>query len=170
MIVRWPGVVRPGATADTPVHAVDILPTFFEMAGAAAPEGYPLDGASLVPLLEGRRLPGRELYWYMPFYDLRWGATPCAVIREGAYKLIEYFGDWVDLDTHRYQLGRRVELYHLERDPGERENLAPSAGRRVEAMTGKLHAWIRSCGAEVPQPNPRYDPGRALAETRDKTA
>jgi len=171
MIVRWPGVARPGAVCETPVHAVDILPTFFEIAGARAPKGRTLDGISLAPLLrrEGS-FPSRPLFWYMPFYDLRWGATPCAVIREGDFKLIESFGDHVDLDAAEYRLGHRLEVFNLREDLGERNNLAGKLPQRTAELQKKLHAWILSTGAEIPRPNPRYDPQRALQETRDKPA
>jgi hypothetical protein len=106
----------------------------------------------------------------MPFYDLRWGATPCAVIREGDFKLIEYFGDHVDLDTGEYRLGHRLELFNLREDLGERLNLAAKLPQRAADLQKELRAWIRSTGAEIPAPNPRYDPKRALLETRDQRA
>jgi hypothetical protein len=104
----------------------------------------------------------------MPFYDLRWGATPSAVMREGEWKLIEYFGDWVDLDSNEYKEGHRLELYQLSKDLSERNNLADQQPERARQMRQRLHAWIRSCGAEVPMENPRHDRARAFEETRDK--
>ncbi|MEZ5401516.1 MAG: sulfatase [Bryobacteraceae bacterium] len=166
MIVRWPGRVRPGSVCDTPVHIVDTMPTLFAMAGARAPEGYVQDGADIGPLLAGRRMPERALYWYMPFYDLRWGATPSAVIREGRYKLIESFGDYVDLDTREYVPKPRIELFDLDADRGERIDLAARQPARARAMQAKLRQWIAASGAEVPGPNPHYDPKRALEEAR----
>ncbi|MEZ5355290.1 MAG: sulfatase [Bryobacteraceae bacterium] len=94
MIVRWPGVTKPGAVSRTPVHAVDIMPTFFEMAGAKAPPGHIQDGVSIAPLLRGGRIARRALFGYTPFYELRWAVTPSAQVRDGKYKLIESFGDW----------------------------------------------------------------------------
>lgn len=52
LLIRWPGVTRPGSFCTTPVTSVDFYPTFLELAGATAPKGYPLDGQSLLPLLE----------------------------------------------------------------------------------------------------------------------
>jgi len=64
---------------------VDLLPTLLEAAGAkgSIPQDHPLDGVSLLPLLRGKSIPARPLFWYMPFYDLNWAATPSAVIRDG---------------------------------------------------------------------------------------
>lgn len=71
LIARWTGAVKPGQICETPVHAVDIMPTFLDSAGARPPDGYKTDGVNLMPLLKGRRIPTRALYWHMPFYDVR---------------------------------------------------------------------------------------------------
>ena len=165
LIVRWPGVVAPGSVCRTPVHAVDFMPTLFDMCGAKAPAGHVLDGVSIQPLLRGRTIRPRALYGYTPFYELRWGVTPSAVIREGDYKLIESFGDFID-EENRYREGHRLELFNLAVDIGERNNLAVREPARAAALQKKLHAWIRSCGAEIPGPNPRFDPARCLEEVR----
>ena len=172
MIVRWPGAVKAGAVETAPVHAVDLLPTLLEMAGTRAPDGHVVDGVSMTGLWRGRARPApRALYWYMPLYDLRWLATPCAVMREGDYKLIEYFGDWIDQSREAtYRLGNRLELYDLKSDIGETRNLAGSMGARVEAMRRRLHEWIRACGSPAPGLNERYDESRCLEETRRKPA
>jgi uncharacterized sulfatase len=169
LIVRWPGVAQAGTVCDTPVHAVDLMPTCFAAAGAGAPSGYVTDGVSLAPLLRGGRIRERALYWYMPFYDLRWGATPSAVIRQGEWKLIESFGDWVDIEKHEYHEGARLELYRVDAHGGETQNQAAAQANRVQAMRQDLHAWIRSCGAAIPKENPRHDRARAFEETKDRT-
>lgn len=164
-IVRWPGHVKPNSVSHAPVHAVDLLPTFLHMANTQAPRGYPLDGVSLRPLLEGNgSLPARSLYWYMPLYDIRWAGTPCAVVRRGDYKLIEYFGD--SFEGPRHVPGHKVELFDLRRDTGETRNLASELPRVADSLLADLHAWIRSCGAVVPSVNPRFDPARALEESK----
>lgn len=167
LVVRWPGTIKPGSVCDTPVHVVDWVPTLFEIAGASAPKHHILDGMSLLPLLKGRSIAPRPLFWYAPFYDLRWGATPCAVIRDGDFKLIESFGDSVDAQGV-YRPGRRFELFNLRDDVGESRNLADEQPDRREAMVAKLHEWMKSIDAEIPQANPRHDPRRELEETRRK--
>lgn len=170
LIVRWPGQVRGNTVERTPVHGVDLMPTFFEMAGATAPEGYVQDGVSLVSLLRGRSTPAqRDLFWHMPLYDIRWAGTPCSVIRSGRWKLIEYFGDWFDAER-RLRFGNRLELYDLAEDVGEARDLAAHSPQLVKAMQSRLHAWIRSCGEEVPGINPHFNLDRALEETKVKQA
>jgi uncharacterized sulfatase len=167
LLVRWPGEIRGGTLCQTPVHAVDMLPTLFEIAGAKAPAGHVLDGVSIVPLLKSRRIANRALYWYQPFYDIRWAHTPSAAVLEGGYKLIEFFGDYLDASRGgEYVVGNRIELYDLSKDAGESRNLAESDPGRARRMRDRLHAWIRSCGETPPGLNPAFDPRRALEERR----
>jgi arylsulfatase A-like enzyme len=93
--------------------------------------------------------------------------TPCAVIRDGEWKLIDSFGDSFDASGN-YRPGPRVELFNLRQDPGEAEDLATREPARARALQEQLRAWIRSMGAEIPGPNPAYDPTRPLRETRVK--
>ena len=166
-LARWPDVIRPGRVEATPIHVMDWAATFLALAGATAPAEHPLDGLNLAPLLRGERLPERALHWYFPFYELRWGVTPCAVIRDGDWKLIDSFGDAFDA-TGNYRPGPRVELFNLRQDPGEVEDVATREPARARALQEQLRAWIRSMGAEIPGSNPAYDPTRPLRETRVK--
>ena len=166
-LLRWPAGVRAGRVIDTPVHVTDWMPTLLAAAEAQAPSDHVLDGANLMPLLRGATLPERPLFFYLPLYDLRWAATPCAVIREGDWKLIESFGDWFD-DGRRHQLGHRLELYNLRADLGETRNLAASEKERATALRTKLNAWMKSVPVPIPGKNPHFDAKRMLEETRQK--
>lgn len=167
-LVRWPQIVKPGSECKTPVHIVDWLPTLFDAAGAKAPAEYVVDGASLVPLLRGQPLPSpRPLFWHLPLYDLRWGATPCAVIRDGDWKLIDYFGDSFDADGS-YKPGPRLELFHLGEDVGENVDRSTQEPERAEAMQKQLRTWLASIPAVIPAANPHFDPKRSFEETKEK--
>lgn len=168
-LVRWPGVVAPGRVEATPIHVTDWLPTLLAAAGARAPAGHMLDGADLGPLLRGGTLRSRPLYTYAPLYDLAWGATPAATVRDGEWKLIESFGDWFD-DDGRYHEGRRLELYNLRADLGETRDLAAAEPARATEMSRQLHAWIAAMGVEVPGPNPRFDRTRTHKRPAQKPA
>ncbi len=170
MVVRWPGHVAPGRVIGTPVHAIDILPTAFDLAGTDVPEGVTIDGRSLRTLMtrgDDARLNNRPIYQYYPFYDLRWGLTPCASVRLGEYKLIEFFGDRVDADG-RYQSGHRLELFNLRDDPGETKNLADAQPRRTSQLRDRLHAWMNQLDAQLSVINTHHDTERAFVETRQK--
>ncbi|MCB1235769.1 MAG: sulfatase [Verrucomicrobiae bacterium] len=167
-LVRWPGVVPEGAVNSTPIHVVDWLPTLLEAAGAEIPPSAVVDGQSLVPLLRrSGSLPPRPLFWHLPLYDLRWGATPCAVVREGDWKLIEYFGDRFDRRGN-YVPGAALELFNLKSDLGESLNLADTESARAASLRKTLRAWLDSIPAEIPGPNPHRDSDRPFAETKEK--
>ena len=147
LLVSWPGVIRPGRTSDLPVASIDLYPTLLELAGGRRPAGGTLDGTSLAALLRGGKPPTRpRLFWHFPCYVGK--ATPASAVREGQYKLIEFFED-----------GGHVELYDLEADPGEQRNLAASMPDKTAALTGTLRDWQRQTAAAIPRAaNPAYDP------------
>jgi len=168
-LVRWPGVVKPGTASSAPVHVVDWAATFLALVGTTAPTSHPLDGTNLVPLLRGGSLAPHALYWHLPLYDLRWGATPCAVIRKGDWKLIDYFGDSFDA-SGRYRVGARTELFNLRTDIGETTDLAAKEPEKARALQAKVREWLRSVRAEIPGANPHHDASRPLQEVRAKPA
>jgi uncharacterized sulfatase len=169
-LVRWPGKVPAGRVIETPVHAIDWLPTFFELAGAHSPAEHRLDGVSLAPLLRGESEPAeRALFFHLPLYDLRWGATPSAVVRRGDWKMIEHFGDRFDADGN-YVPGHHVEIFNLRDDLGESQNLAAREPLRVKSLVEELHAFLRECGAEIPGANPHHDSSRPFKEAHEKPA
>lgn len=149
LIVYWPGVTKGGSENDTPVMTIDLLPTILEMAGVKNKASSTFDGVSLVPLLrQSGELAERPLFWHYPHYQhyQKEGATPYGAIRRGDYRLIEFYDD------------HRVELYNLKEDVGERHNLADSSPELVKSMQDELHAWLRAVEAQMPTPNPNYDP------------
>jgi len=166
-LARWPKTIAAGSRSTTPIHVIDWLPTLLDIAQSPPPRDHIVDGVSLLPVLQGKPLAARPLYWYLPLYDLRWGATPSAVLRDGDWKLIDYFGDSFDAQGN-YRSGARSELFHLGRDPGETTDLAAAEPQRVAHMRTQLRTWIASIPAIVPAANPHYDPARSFQETRQK--
>jgi len=147
LVIRWPGVTKPGSVCRWPVISNDFMPTMLAMAGLAPRPGQVIDGASLVPLLEGRdRLERDTLTWYYPTYH---HSTPAVAIRQGDWKLIEFHEDG------------RLELYNLAEDIGESNNLADAMREKAQALRARLHAWLDSLKAPKPEPNPDYDPAKA---------
>jgi arylsulfatase A-like enzyme len=145
-MVKWPGVTRPGSVNDTPIISMDFYPTVLEMAGAAPRPGQVVDGESLAPLLRGTgQLKRTALFWHYPHYHPG-GATPYSAIREGDFRLIEFFED------------RRIELYDLKNDLGEKHNLAEARPEVAARLRARLEAWRKEVGAQLPLPNPDYAP------------
>lgn len=164
-IVRWPAVVRRGSVNQTPIHVVDWLPTLLSAAGTPLTDST--DGIDLQPLFHGKSLIDRPLYWYMPLYDLRWASTPAAVVREGDWKLIEYFGDRFNAEQE-YHAGQYSELYDLKKDIGETTNLARTHPAKAAELRQQLMEWIKSVPAEIPVANTHYDRSKAFLETKTK--
>jgi arylsulfatase A-like enzyme len=144
LIVRWPGVVKPGTTCDEPVTSTDYFPTILEMCGLEQHPEWHRDGVSIVPALKQTGpLPSRPLFWHYPHYGNQ-GGVPGAAIRDGDWKLIEFYED------------DHVELYNLADDSNERNDLAGSQPDRAQELRARLAAWRTSVGAKMPTTNPNY--------------
>jgi arylsulfatase A-like enzyme len=142
MIVRWLGVTRAGSVCSEPMTSTDFYPTMLEMAGLPLRPQQHVDGRSMVPWLRRRaRTDGRALYWHYPHYGNQ-GGSPGGAIREGDYKLIEFYED------------SRVELYNLKDDIGEQKDLAAKMPGKVADLRLLLHQWRKRVGALMPTPNP----------------
>lgn len=146
-IVRWPGHAPPGAVMTEPVCSVDLLPTVCALAGIAVPTDRPLDGANLLPMLEGKPIPRpHPLYWQ---YDFAISDPWVLSLREGNWKLLAN----APLD--------QFELFDLSDDTGEKQNLAARHPGRVQAMAAtlrQLRTEIVAEGARSGNPAPRLSP------------
>lgn len=154
LFIKWPDVVKPGSVSHTPVMSIDFYPTILEMAGVNLPNPDDIDGLSLVPLLTGAGELDREaLYWHYPHYHPG-GAVPYSAIRQGDFRLIEFIED------------DHVELYDLRNDIGEKNDLSAQLTEKVDEMRKLLHQWRMSVNAQMPLPNPDYNPELADKSTR----
>ncbi|MEZ4867207.1 MAG: sulfatase-like hydrolase/transferase [Caldilineaceae bacterium] len=118
LVVSWPGHLQAGVVSDALVELTDIAPTLLELAGLPVPES--MQGRSLLPILQGAASPQHhrdfvrcEYYRALTPDPQRNGFTGsyATMIRTARYKLMVY---------HGHELG---ELFDLENDPGEFENL-----------------------------------------------
>ncbi len=149
LLAYWPGVTRPASTCDVPVIGADFMPAILNLAGAGMPP-QPCDGLDLTPLLHGDHTLQRDtLFWHYPHYSDQ-GGTPTGAIRQGDWKLIEFFED------------DHLELYNLSLDPGEQYNFASSFAARAQDLRAQLHQWRQSVSAAMPSPNPAYNPELAM--------
>ena len=157
-IARWPGIVKPGTTCDTPAIHVDIFPTLLDVAGANKIDDQPRDGESLVPLLRNNHatLKRDAIYQNFPGYlgagKDSWRTTPVGLIQMGDWKLMEYLEDG------------RLELYNLRDDIGETKNLAATMPDKAKELHARLVAWRKDVNAPMPTKNE----GSAAADTAKK--
>ncbi len=151
LIVFWPGVTKPGSVCHVPVIGADLYSTVLEIAGLNARAQRNVDGNSIVPLLRAEGSPRNwrrdSIFWHYPHYHPG-GAAPYSAIRYRNWKLIEFLEDG------------RVELYNLESDPGETQDLSKKDAARTAELRKRLSAWRTEVGAQMPVSNPDYDPKR----------
>lgn len=132
VIVRWPGKTKGGSSADFPITGMDYYPTILEMLGLPLQPQHHVDGVSFVPGLLGADgfNADRPIFWYSD--SGRFSSTGdrnAAVIRKGNFKLIEFFNDG------------KLELYDLEKDPGELQDIAGIMPAKRDALYGELKDW-----------------------------
>ncbi|MCP3917910.1 MAG: DUF4976 domain-containing protein [bacterium] len=133
LIVRWPGVKRPGSTADELVQNIDMAPTFLDLAGVA--DRPAMHGASLVPLLRGEHPEQWRDAVNYPYHQQdssrasHTAARHCG-IRTARHKSMHVY----DHDVW--------ELYDLEEDPDEMRNLggAEEHAELQARLERRLHA------------------------------
>jgi len=145
MIIKWPGVVRPGGVCSEPVTSTDFYPTMLQMTGSPLLPEQHVDGVSMVPLLTGTgKLKRKAIYWHYPHYHGS-GNKPSGAIRAGDYKLIEWYED------------NSIELYNLKDDLGEKHDLAGSMPEKAAELRRLLHRWLKQTNATVPTPEQLRD-------------
>ncbi|MHC4328829.1 MAG: sulfatase [Planctomycetota bacterium] len=141
LIVRWPGVVRPGITCRTPVISTDFYPTLLEAAGLRSKAGKTFDGESIVPTLKQTGpLKRKAIFFHYPNYAWHRSNRLGGAIREGDYKLIKWYDDGL------------VELYNLADDLGEQNDLSEKMPEKASDLKRKLEAWLAESGAAMPKP------------------
>ena len=132
-VVSWPAGLRGGQIRHDVCHFLDFMPTCLELAGAEYPEQFaetrlqPLEGRSLLPLLQGQPVAERTLAW--EHYRSR-------AIRTGDWKLVH---DRNDPDE-------RWELYHLPTDRTELHDLSATEPARAQSMNDAYQVWARRVG------------------------
>lgn len=143
LIVRWPKGAKGGTTCDVPVISTDFYPTFLEACGLELKPEQHKDGMSLLPLLKDPSADFERgpIFWHYPHWGNQ-GGIPSAAVRDGDWKLIEYY--W----------GKQPELFDLSKDPGERENLAASHPEMLAELKAKLDGFRKDTDALLPAPNP----------------
>lgn len=149
-IARWPGRIQPSTTCGENVQTCDFYPTFLEAAGLPLMPEQHVDGVSMMPLFKGgNRLERDAIFWHYPHYSNQGSRPACSMVR-GKWKLIENFEDG------------DLELYDLEQDVSEQENLVKVYPERAAEMCAQLQTWKQDVEAKIPQPNPDWPAERKV--------
>ena len=138
-LMRWPGKIAAGSVCREMAGTIDVLPTVAALCGAALPERK-IDGKDLGPLLRGEagaKSPHESLLFYYGVHELQaLRSGPWKLILPHAYRTMERVGR--DGLTGRHGVGQAgLELYDVERDPGETKNVAsqePAVLARLVAL------------------------------------
>ena len=130
-LLAWqPGTVKPGMVIDHPVITMDLTATALAAAGATVPEGQPLDGVNLMPLLTGAPPPEpRTLFWRSRKINhrARTNVVDARAVRDGDWKL--------------YRAEGKPKLFNLKDDVAETRDRAAERPDLVEKLAAKLEAW-----------------------------
>lgn len=155
--IKWPGTDMAGEIIGEPISNLDFFPTFMELLNVDIPN-YVSDGKSLMPLLSGRDMGERPLFWHFPIYleaydpEMDDGRDPLFRTRPGS---VVMQGDW---KLHYYYEDNAIELYNLRDDIGERNNLEASNPAKVKELLSLLKVWLKETMAPIPKvPNPDYN-------------
>ena len=133
--IAWqPGTITAGGETDQLATTMDIWPTLAELSGARAQPDLPLDGVSLVPVLQGSSVERGPVYW--SFMD-------GLAMRDGDWKLVT--GEDGD---------EQPKLFNLAVDLGEETDLAEQEPERTSLMLSQAREWLEEVEADAtPQPS-----------------
>lgn len=138
-LVRWPGKVAVGAIDETSlISAVDLLPTFCQIAGADLPKGYKPDGLNQVDVLMGKAKTKRHkpLYWKI---NAAWPADKKKPDHWVSYVIVDQQWKLVSNKSGSYH-----ELYDISSDPYEEHDLKLTHAAVVAQLKQKLSKWKSS--------------------------
>lgn len=130
MVMRYPGVIKPGTVNNNFVMNLDVAPTVLAAAGLQAPAE--VQGQSMLPLFQ-KAAPGRDAMYYHYYENGEHAVSPHFGIKTKRYKLIRF-----------YKRVEGWELYDLQRDPREMNNLYGKKGyeRLTAALKQQLNGLI----------------------------
>lgn len=115
----------------------DLYPTLLDLCGLELMPRQHLDGISMKPFMTDQSdLSDRTLYWHSPrARPHSTGDHNCTAVRVGKYKLIDYYDQ------------QKLELYNLEKDPYEEDNLADKMPELTQKLLNQINDWKKSVHA-----------------------
>jgi len=149
MMVRVPGMTKEGTTTDIVTSTVDHFVSLLELLRIPRPDGWKTDGESYVRALKGKDYVRGPIYSTFCHSTVATGNRPNISMRHGPWRFYKFFYDGPGQE-HRY------ELYNLDEDIGETNNLAAEMPERVEEMSRLMEAHIEEAEILVSRKNENY--------------
>ena len=121
-IIKWPKKIKPGVISDAIFATIDFMPTFSNVCGFNLPKDIHIDGIDQTELLTGKRKTGRDFFYFDK-----------AGVRKGKWKYLKanaHFYGYAVEDNRK----KNDELYNLEIDIGETNNLAKKFPEKVAEL------------------------------------
>jgi arylsulfatase A-like enzyme len=140
MVMRYPGVTRPGTVNRNFIMNLDIGPTVLQAAGVNIPAD--MQGQSFLPLVKRKKVKGREMMYYHYYENGEHSVSPHFGIRTGRYKLIRF-----------YNRVNGWELYDLKKDGKESNNVFGRKG--YEKITAGLMKQLNELIVQYDDDNAR---------------
>ncbi len=137
-IARWPGVIKPGSTCDQLVCLSDLMATCAEIVGEKLSDNAGEDSFSMMPLF---RDPSSKIRDHVVHHSI----SGKFAIRDGRWKLVlcPGSGGWTYNDAKAAEAGLPlVQLYDMEADPGEKNNLCKKEAGKVKEMLALLKKLV----------------------------
>jgi N-sulfoglucosamine sulfohydrolase len=149
MVIRWPGQINPGTTANTIVSTLDLLPTLLEVACGEIPDV--LDGKSMLGVWEGKTAPLHEQLFFSysgVIVSTKRQETPYPIraVRTDRYKYIRYINHDVGHPKFNNKIFPAEELFDLQTDPEEKNNLAesPECAEIKKQLSNEVDQWMKA--------------------------
>jgi arylsulfatase A-like enzyme len=139
-----PWMHQKGNTIETAVTGADLFPTLLDLVAIPLKPEAHADGVSLEPLLKGENIANRSLYWHYPHYGNQ-GGEPVSIMRKDNWKMIHYWED------------NHLELYDLNSDLGELNDLSSQYKDKVMVMEKDLMDWLKSMNTQYAEKDPTWD-------------
>jgi len=147
--IKVPWLKHTGLKTEFPAINTDFYPTLLDLASLPLKPKEHIDGISLKPILEGKKLDvNRPLYWHYPHYGNQ-GGEPASMIQKAGWKLIHYWEDG------------REELFRLPSTENDTLNVIAKHPKRAQTLSNQLMFWLKDVGAKYPVKDPQFDPEKA---------
>ena len=135
--LEWPGHVEAGRVVDMPCSTLDYLPTVRELTGFKMPDARPIDGVSLMPMIQNKmsRRARPIPFWFAKAGMKQMHGSPTLAIIDNNFKLL----------TNLSENGREDMLFDVVKDPGETTNIIAQHPTVAAALRAQLQQWTQSC-------------------------